>query len=355
MYLYRKYKKDDWNIQKIICGLVKIKSNHTIKKVYLFGMQIFSKNKPQIVETFYDIQNKIVNSIFTTSGITNELKHQLDYLYSSPVICNSLSINTWLIRLHQLILEGNERPINNFLTKYLTYYGYENLEKSLIVANYINNIEINNNSKIIASSKIFNNYKNNILTEYFKGKTIAIVGGSGCELGKGKGKEIDSHDVVIRFSNYPTDKKYIPDYGMKTNVWVRNFSPDLIHKPDISEYEKVIWHGMMDNRIFKEKHLSIMSEYINKFPNKLSNIPDEYYINLYKNYGIYRPTAGCALVWYLYNILGSLKNVDAYGFSFLNKDYNDTKHYFDDVCKIGVNHDMKLEIDLLHKLYNEDK
>ena len=34
---------------------------------------------------------------------------------------------------------------------------------------------------------------------------------------------------------------------------------------------------------------------------------------------------------------------------------SDTKHYIDNVCKLATNHDMKMEIDFLHRMYNKKK
>lgn len=65
-----------------------------------------------------------------------------------------------------------------------------------------------------------------------EGKTVAVVGNGPSERGKGLGREIDAHDVVIRFNNYRTHG-YEDDYGRKTDVWMKGGASDVRYKiPD---------------------------------------------------------------------------------------------------------------------------
>lgn len=58
-----------------------------------------------------------------------------------------------------------------------------------------------------------------LFRNYIKGKSIAVVGNSPCELNKNKGVIIDSHDIVIRFNNFEVSERTAQDYGFKTSVW----------------------------------------------------------------------------------------------------------------------------------------
>lgn len=58
--------------------------------------------------------------------------------------------------------------------------------------------------------------------EYLHGKSIALVANGPQELGRGRGKEIDAHDVVIRINQASVNAKYSADYGTKTTVWCSN-------------------------------------------------------------------------------------------------------------------------------------
>jgi hypothetical protein len=75
------------------------------------------------------------------------------------------------------------------------------------------------------------------LLQDLKGKTIACVGNSPCEIGLEKGSEIDGHDVVIRFNNFHQMlDSHKRDYGKKTTIWAHSgwfdveFSTDVLDK-----------------------------------------------------------------------------------------------------------------------------
>lgn len=68
--------------------------------------------------------------------------------------------------------------------------------------------------------KFYNETDSNLeaFKNYIRGKKIAIVGNSPCELNKQKGKLIDSYDVVIRFNNFEINENTKADYGEKVSV-----------------------------------------------------------------------------------------------------------------------------------------
>lgn len=70
-------------------------------------------------------------------------------------------------------------------------------------------------------------YKN--FVKYIKGKSIVVVGNAPNILNSKMGKFIDSHDIVIRFNNYPVEYKLIEDLGYKTSVWVLTPALDSIY------------------------------------------------------------------------------------------------------------------------------
>ena len=59
--------------------------------------------------------------------------------------------------------------------------------------------------------------KSDVASTETKGKKCAIVGNSGILLGQGHGKDIDSHDVIVRFHSAPI-KGYESDVGTKTSI-----------------------------------------------------------------------------------------------------------------------------------------
>lgn len=355
-FFYNKQISNNIKIKKFLLGLFKIKETLKDKKYYVLGIQFYKKRNINML--YFAGINEFILSAWFKEGATPELLEHIKLLSKSSIMLETLSNDVWLIYLSCLLLFNKKTEAQSFLKIYHYYYSDKNIENYIIVSNFAKENNITNDL-INKSSMIWSNVCNrknvNDFDNYLKNKTIAIVGGSGCELGKNKGLEIDSHDIVVRFANYPTDEKFFCDYGQKTTIWVRQSSKDLVHKPDISQYDYVFWKEDFNKLIINKEHIQIIDDYNKQYDKKLVISESKYYRELYEKTGIYRPTAGCLFIWYLYNILGSLKNVDIYGFSFLSKDYKDTKHYFDNVCKVGKNHDMKLEIDFLYELYSGNK
>lgn len=63
--------------------------------------------------------------------------------------------------------------------------------------------------------------------KFFENKTVAIVGNATSLLGKKYGKQIDSHDIVIRFN-----RGYIINeeaQGVKTTVWAKGIYLHLLN------------------------------------------------------------------------------------------------------------------------------
>ncbi len=63
------------------------------------------------------------------------------------------------------------------------------------------------------------------LTKQMDNKTIAIVGNSPSLIGKRLGKEIDKHDIVIRFNQCFSEHTLNKDIGSKLSLWV--IAPDF--------------------------------------------------------------------------------------------------------------------------------
>lgn len=62
------------------------------------------------------------------------------------------------------------------------------------------------------------------LQDFFKGKSVAIVGPAASFEGSGYGKEIDSHDVVVRVNSGTfDDPDFTKDFGSRTDVLISVF------------------------------------------------------------------------------------------------------------------------------------
>ena len=161
------------------------------------------------------------------------------------------------------------------------------------------------------------------------GKTVAVVGNGPSEVGKGKGSEIDAHDIVIRLNNYRT-QGFEADYGSKTDIWVRGWGAnDLL---DYTAKNKYLFAGVTGNYylipLFFDFQLDIL--YRDLIENKINTgyISGGLYSQLTRLVEI-EPTTGFAALYAVKNL--GAKKLDLYGFSFQQQKADGyATHYFND-------------------------
>lgn len=274
------------------------------------------------------------NWVWRTYGPSDELFARLEYLAQSPYQWNVQDSKIWLVYISCLLEKGKKEQALNALVKYASKYQYKDIERYLLVAQfaYMNNLRNEEIDKAnFVYQKLEENRKNNVLAKLLENKTIAIVGNGPSEIGKSNGKEIDSHDIVIRFNNYRTDG-FEADYGSKTDIWARGSGGnDVIDREQ--KYQLVTWEADYSHWRVLYDYLDIMYRQV-KGGQLIYNFDYDCHLSLRNASGIDFPTTGLVLIWDIYQKLGSLDNVDFYGFSFC-QDMPDryATHYFNDRTK----------------------
>ncbi|GHU95432.1 hypothetical protein FACS1894208_08230 [Clostridia bacterium] len=293
-----------------------------------------------------------VHSSWRTSGATDSLMWFLDFTGRSFWSWKNEDNRIWLVYCACLIERGKREDAENLLKKYIGFYGLKDVECFLSVSQLADTIGLSNASVKKASSVLTQleyNRESAIFKKFITGKTIAVVGNGGSDLGKGLGEEINAHDIVIRFNNYPTG--YESDYGTKTDIWVRGGAADVTDKLDIENISFVIWEPDFTHNRLLLSHLNILFRDIVTYPEKILYIDSEIKSSLRDKMGFAQiPTSGCGMLWMLYNARGSLDDIDVYGFSFLNLNYEDTGHYYDNLSKATEWHETRQEYDFLYEL-----
>ncbi len=253
-------------------------------------------------------------------------------------IWNSAPNLLWIMCLSFLLECNREREARDVFDRYVSKYGCKDFHRSVRVAEYaLQHGE--SNSAIISTVAVWHCLKENRAKEefvnYVRGKRIAVVGNGGGELGLGKGAEIDSHDIVIRFNNYPL-KGFEQDYGTKTDVWVR-VGNNEVNLRDIAPYRFVIFEPDLSRSIPPKEVVTILRRYVAYYPQKILYLDTDFKTSMREDTGILNPSSGCMMVYWLHRILGSLEQVDLYGFAALSetKDYS---HYYDDLSKMKSFH-----------------
>ncbi len=253
-----------------------------------------------------------------------------------------------------LIELGKKKELNEVLSTYNKKHGTWNFDKYLLASRLVTDSNLKKFEKIKFIDEILKeNDLKELLSEIISDKTIAIVGNAGSEVNKGSGDEIDAHDVVIRFNNYPLSG-YENDYGKKTTIWVRNCEKEIEDRNSTQSYDLTIWGPDLTHILIPQSNIDILYDLLMEYRKSAAYIPYEYYDDIIKHSKIKHPTTGLLVVWIVYKIRKSLKNVDLYGFSFMEEKPS-YKHYYDSNCKIAEDHDVDLEKDVILKLKKETK
>jgi len=88
-----------------------------------------------------------------------------------------------------------------------------------------------------------------------KGPTVVIVGNGQSTIGKKMGKEIDDHDIVVRFNFFQLDG-FKQDLGTKTDIWILGELKAPGTKGTYSSsHAKFISPSRMDTRVKPEKYI----------------------------------------------------------------------------------------------------
>ena len=242
------------------------------------------------------------------------------------------------------------------LKKYIDKYAFKDINRYLLVAKFADKYYSDEHIKKAAEvydylSKI---REEKIIENLLIGKSVAIVGNGPSEIGQNKGQEIDSHDIVIRINNYSIDG-YENDYGTKTDIWIRGSgSPQVEDRSKVTNYKAVIWEGDYEHYSVKFNHLDIL--YRDSKKNVLfTNFDYETHKKLKTESNIDFPTSGLVCIYWLLTL--KLKQLDFYGFSFLNKSNNKKIHYYKDVDEMLAKkyiapHSLDKESEYLRKVLN---
>lgn len=269
----------------------------------------------------------------------------------------------WLVYISSLISLRDERALT-ILNKYIKAIGLYDVHYYLLVAKLAHdNGHINDNitKASVIIKRIEEAEQENSFSQLIKGKTIAIVGNGPCELGRGKGQEIDAHDIIIRFNCAVTDG-YENDYGSKMDIWSRGGGMPY----DRFEHDKhlgMFW-GFLFNRGALDLFFDDLYENITLYPDQIFFMPSHISKGFIEEENIVHPTSGFVMGYYILK-LAVAKKVDLYGFSFLDVDkkentpythYDDFTDEFKEATSYALQiHDWDREADCLRRLLAESK
>ncbi len=293
-------------------------------------------------------------------GASEKLLERCAQVIGSRAVDKAYEKKVYLICISSLIELGNKERAKTVLREYVSRYGKKDIHFSYPAALLSEELGISNDKihKAAAICKVIIQ-NDNLLEKYIAGKSIAVVGSGPYELGRGKGKEIDSHDVVIRFNDYQTNE-YRQDYGIRTDIWVRNIdtegggcNPRLneVHNYDLVVLESNIWRFFIP-----EMFLDVFYQYAQKNGKRLCML--KYRDKMIQEMGSF-PTSGGQLLFELCQIRNRIQSIDVYGFSYLYPTEGNSKalkHISDETEKMrygNLHHNLRVEAEYLRTLMGD--
>ena len=247
----------------------------------------------------------------------------------------------------------------NLLDFHLKKCGEAQIEQFLQVSDFAQkHFKVNERIKI--SANVFRMLRDaecrtDVLSE-LKGKNIAIVGNAPTQIGMETGKEIDKHDIVIRFNDYRIAENYSVDYGVKTSIWGAN-SPLFSHENfGMCQFPVIFVTGT--NVQMQHQWTEALDHFLKN--TRFFVIPNYVIESLRRESRITDPSSGLRVLYWLKNFVKIEKEkLGIYGFTFNagqdNFDFkkNEQHHYFDDGMQC-IWHCFSQESLFLRELFREN-
>ena len=313
----------------------------TYKLLQLFQiikMKVDQMN-PDDWETYEELSYK-----WKTEGSSKELLQLFKNKINRKTIENDYLDDFWLTYLSILSEQHKRSSFNELLTQYTRKYGNSKIPEYILVGRKMKNDYGKKCNYIYKKLKKMPIEKE--LKKILSNKTVAVVGNSDCELGKNKGPEIDNHDIVIRFNNYLL-ADYSEDYGLKTNIWVRNLENNIVDRTseqfDLIIYSADLLHYPIKKSLIDTIYSTIQNGKI------LTSFDSKSYMFL-KDKGLKWPTSGASVIASIFLTFKSLNNIDFYGFSFLENNPSFKHYYQSDENRLLIDHNMAKEIEIIKKM-----
>lgn len=256
-------------------------------------------------------------------------------------------ITTDTARQHLASLAAVQKPTHRLLLKAMLYDLGLHAEAESIFA------DVHNDTARFACFDTSNTQQQRFSTDYAAfvdylrqhRDSIAIVGNSPCELGRGKGDEIDAHAVVIRLNNFVTEPPFAQDYGQKATVWVRGRNRMTRERPEDS-FDFIIYAA---SHLFS--HPFDWGKKVLPYQQRGSGTVtfNDLYYRLYHKLGA-PPSSGLLTIQAVCDILGEHAKPNCYGFAFTDHLQPGARSHYFERFTISRQHDWVKEAEYFKAL-----
>ncbi|HDN9007275.1 TPA: glycosyltransferase family 29 protein [Aeromonas veronii] len=292
---------------------------------------------------------ELIKYLWSTKGTGPSILYECNYLMHkqdafnlnashhmliAAIFCDA---GRYLLSERQFMIAKNKDPEILSKVQYFHLMNYLRL-KGLLTENQSNLIEMIYN-KINQGQSYFEDLirKN--------ADSFCVVGNAPTELGKRMGADIDSNNLVIRFNAYSTSYPEFIDYGLKTNIWVKTGAYLDVPRRNLDGFDLVVISGY--NPVHRNTMgVDLFIDFIDK-KTKVCVIPNHIYEELFDKIGA-TPSAGLAIVYWIYKTIGHVNLDNIYGFSFGKQEKHASEHYFKNAHKVKYSsHLWDFEADIL--------
>lgn len=179
-----------------------------------------------------------------------------------------------------------------------------------------------------------------------KSVRVAVVGNSGCETGKGRGREVDAHDIVIRFNAAPNHDGFRADYGSRTDVHVLPARGSR-RRPPAADARVVLFTSpdlLARNRNWGH------AEKLRHLGKDIACVRGQGSATLIRKLEA-PPSNGLRVLAYLHSLRGSLRRESLFGFSFVDQigPNSASSHYYEKT-RPSMHHKWEKELELLESM-----
>ena len=207
------------------------------------------------------------------------------------------------LKLARILIDNKSA---RYVKKYSAYYYYLN--------SYYAIAKTESDKKNILMYEKIDKGEDELLDRIKLANRVVIVGNSPREIGKYKGADIDSSDLVIRFNNFPETEEIRKDYGSKCDIWVRSIG-SWVDVRDERNFKHVVISGTnLLSRGFNLNHFL----HFNEIDTEISVFNPQYHYELIQLLEG-PPSAGLMLLYIVYRLKGRLIESDIFGFGFVDQ------------------------------------
>lgn len=266
----------------------------------------------------------------------------------------------WFSYVSALLEGGRCEEAKRVMTWYLGRYGnVDGAASYLRVANLVVEDGLAESNEVTLAKQAYDLLSTidsrSVLSDFFRGKSVAIVGNGPREQGRGLGSEIDGHDIVVRFNNIDL-AGYEQDYGRRTDVWVKHMQKTLRHHIDVPSLKMVVYESDLLRFPLAPGYAAAIVE--DAAAHGIAYCDSAHHAFFTRRYDLY-PTSGILLIEMIRRL--PVKFLDVYGFSFLDSakissysHYSSRRSAQEKTVDVGW-HDMNVEAAYLRKLFKNGR